>query len=168
MKKRESLENRSPDVQEIIGQLPPWLIRWGMTAIFFVLCALVFLSHFIKYPDIATVVVEVEEVLSQGAPAQFMAEGLADEKYFRDIQPGQTAQIKLSSYPFQDYGALKGTIVSKSELNGKGQFEISIKLDRGLTTTNHKNIAYIPHMSGKAEIVLRESKLIDKIFNRSQ
>lgn len=47
-------ELRSPEVQEIIGKAPNNIIRWGITAIFFVMATLLFISWFIKYPDLLT------------------------------------------------------------------------------------------------------------------
>ncbi|MBX2895861.1 MAG: hypothetical protein KF763_10495 [Cyclobacteriaceae bacterium] len=48
------LEIRSKEVQEIIGQVPSGLIRWGITAIFLVMLALLCVTWFIKYPDLLT------------------------------------------------------------------------------------------------------------------
>ena len=43
---------RSEEVQEIIGYVPHWLVRWGITAFFFVLLILVAASWLIRYPDV--------------------------------------------------------------------------------------------------------------------
>jgi len=47
-------EIRSEEVQEIIGQVPGGLIRWGITVIFLVMLALLGVTWFIKYPDLLT------------------------------------------------------------------------------------------------------------------
>jgi len=52
--KEEQLELRSPEVQEIIGQIPNSIIRWGISIIFLVIVSLLFISWFIKYPDLLT------------------------------------------------------------------------------------------------------------------
>jgi HlyD family type I secretion membrane fusion protein len=47
------LENiRSDEVQEILSLVPNWMIRWGISLIFALIAMLVFLSWFIKYPDV--------------------------------------------------------------------------------------------------------------------
>jgi multidrug resistance efflux pump len=46
------IEIRSEEVQEIIGHAPNWIVRWGITLIFFVFTVLITVSWFIKYPDI--------------------------------------------------------------------------------------------------------------------
>ncbi len=49
------LENiRSDEVQEILCHVPNWMIRWGISLIFALIAMLVFLSWFIKYPDVIT------------------------------------------------------------------------------------------------------------------
>ncbi|MFN7776290.1 HlyD family secretion protein [Flavobacterium sp.] len=50
-KKDTTFELRSEEVQEILTQVPHWLIRWGSLTIFGVIILLVFTSWFIKYPD---------------------------------------------------------------------------------------------------------------------
>jgi hypothetical protein len=48
------IEIRSEEVQEIISHVPNWILRWGITVIFAALAVLLFISWFIKYPDILT------------------------------------------------------------------------------------------------------------------
>ncbi|GLB48606.1 HlyD family secretion protein [Neptunitalea lumnitzerae] len=46
------VEIRSEEVQEILTRVPHWMIRWGNTLFFGVILLLLFISWFIKYPDI--------------------------------------------------------------------------------------------------------------------
>lgn len=46
------MEIRSTEVQEIMGFIPHWLIRWGITLFFAVILVLLAGSWFFKYPDI--------------------------------------------------------------------------------------------------------------------
>ncbi len=48
----DSIEIRSPEVQEIIGRAPASMVRWGITVIFVVIIALLTTSWFIRYPDL--------------------------------------------------------------------------------------------------------------------
>lgn len=48
----ELLESRSEDVQEILGYIPRWIVRWGITVIFISILVLLTGSWFFKYPDI--------------------------------------------------------------------------------------------------------------------
>ena len=41
----------STEIQEIIGQIPSWIVRWGMTAIAAVISILIFCSFYVRFPD---------------------------------------------------------------------------------------------------------------------
>src|SRR6056297_1115121 len=42
---------RSEEFREILGRPPRWMIRWGITVIFFIVATLITGSWFYKYPD---------------------------------------------------------------------------------------------------------------------
>jgi HlyD family secretion protein len=81
----KEVEIRSEEVQEIMGFIPHWIIRWGLTAIFLVVIFLMIGSWFFKYPDIiaSTIVVTTEN-----PPANLVARstGKITELYVRDKQ----------------------------------------------------------------------------------
>ena len=43
---------RSEEVQEVMGAIPAWILRWGITVLFLVVMAIVTGSIFFKYPDV--------------------------------------------------------------------------------------------------------------------
>ena len=57
-----SIEIRSEEVQEIMGFIPHWIIRWGITLFFLVIGVFLIGSLFFKYPDViqSTIVVTTE------------------------------------------------------------------------------------------------------------
>jgi hypothetical protein len=48
------IPDRSDEIQEIIGYVPHWLIRWGVSIIFMALLIIVCTSFMIQYPDSLT------------------------------------------------------------------------------------------------------------------
>lgn len=52
-------EIRSEEVNEIISHIPNWIIRWGITLLFSIFTAILFISWFIQYPDIITAKVTI-------------------------------------------------------------------------------------------------------------
>lgn len=48
----EEIELLSEDVQEIIGHVPHWMIRWGITILFLVVILMIAGSFVFKYPDV--------------------------------------------------------------------------------------------------------------------
>ncbi len=57
-----AIEIRSEEVQEIMGFIPHWIIRWGITVIFIVITIFLIGSYFFKYPDVimSSIVVTTE------------------------------------------------------------------------------------------------------------
>jgi len=54
MPNNQDIEIRSEQVQEILTTVPNWMIRWGNTLLLLLLIMLLFISWFVKYPDIIT------------------------------------------------------------------------------------------------------------------
>lgn len=50
--KLEDIELRSEEVQEILTKVPHWMIRWGNVLFLALIVMLLFMSWFVKYPDI--------------------------------------------------------------------------------------------------------------------
>lgn len=48
----EQIEIRSEEVQEILTHVPHWMIRWGNVLFFLLILLLLFVSWFVKYPDV--------------------------------------------------------------------------------------------------------------------
>ena len=46
------VELRSDGVQEVLGRIPPWTIRYGITVIFGLILLLLLLAWLIRYPDV--------------------------------------------------------------------------------------------------------------------
>lgn len=46
------IELRSQEVQELLGHVPRWIIRWGTILVFLILILLFILSKVLRYPDI--------------------------------------------------------------------------------------------------------------------
>jgi len=66
MKDKENIQLRSEEVQEILTYVPNWMIRWGMTFVFTIIVMLLFISWFIKYPDI----IATEVIVTTSVPPE--------------------------------------------------------------------------------------------------
>ncbi|SFW75966.1 HlyD family secretion protein [Sinomicrobium oceani] len=53
-KKIDFLDERSDQVQEILGEAPHWMIRWGTTVVFIIVILLIIGSALISYDDMIT------------------------------------------------------------------------------------------------------------------
>ncbi len=57
-----SLELRSAEMDELVGNIPPWIIRWGITVLFAVGILGISISCLIKYPDTISAKVLIQAV----------------------------------------------------------------------------------------------------------
>lgn len=64
-------ETRSEEVQEIMGRMPSWLLRYGITLAGVILCLLILGAYFIKYPDKVYARVDIS---SNNPPVKIIAE----------------------------------------------------------------------------------------------
>jgi multidrug efflux pump subunit AcrA (membrane-fusion protein) len=84
---------------------------------------------------------------------------------FGKIEIGQIVNIKLSGFPYMQYGVLKGRIYSVSQVPGEGGFSADIELVGGMTSTYREKIRFIHDMDGTAEIITRNTRLINRFLN---
>jgi HlyD family secretion protein len=51
METENDIELRSEEFQEVLGSVPPWILRWGITGLAFIVVILLIGSAVFKYPD---------------------------------------------------------------------------------------------------------------------
>ena len=156
MENKSNIELRSDKVRSIIGQIPPWIIRSGISVIFFVIVILLIGSYYFKYPYIIKTKVEFikKDNLYIGyieIPANEISKIKKDqviEIYFDNIKnlEGITFKSKITEIPD------KITISNK-----KGFYSIKIN------TINNINLK--ENINGIAKIKTNEISFFEKIFN---
>lgn len=52
MEVKENIDVHSEEMQDLLGEIPNWTIRWGITVVLTFLIIILFLSWFIRYPDL--------------------------------------------------------------------------------------------------------------------
>lgn len=86
VRKNNKIEFRSEPVQEILGSVPSWIIRWGTTLFFLVIIGLLIGSWFFRYPE---VVPNLDvEVVTTDPPADVVARstGKIEQFFITDKQ----------------------------------------------------------------------------------
>ena len=81
----KDIELRSEEVQEVMNQIPPWILRSGITTMFIIVLLLLAGSWFFKYPDVIQAQITVT---SLEPPASIIARatGRIDEIYVENNQ----------------------------------------------------------------------------------
>lgn len=81
------------------------------------------------------------------------------------IKVGQVVNIKLENYPDTEFGMLKGTVKNISLVPGKdGLYFVDVELPKKLITSYNKTIDFKQEMSGSAEIITEDLRLIERFF----
>lgn len=83
------------------------------------------------------------------------------------IKPKQYVNIRLTNYPDREFGILKGKVQSISSTPDKeGNLLIDIFLPNGLETSFHKKINFQQEMTGTADIVTEDLRLIERLLHQ--
>jgi len=81
------------------------------------------------------------------------------------VKPGQMVNIKLSGYPYLEFGMVRGVIKSISLVPSRESYIIGIDLPDGLTTLYGIKLDFTQNMQGTAEIITEDVRLLQKIVN---
>jgi Cation efflux system protein CusB domain 1 len=167
--KKHTYQSRSEEVQEILSRPPAWIIRWGTGIAFGFLVILTCIAWLIPAPTL----IGAQVKLVQQNPPRPEANNLYEQEYiavatlsqdkFAKIKPGQQVLVKLDAYDFREFGMLHGTVNAISDFNeGRGTFDVYILLPKNHKTTTQYLTEYKSGMTGHADIVIAEKKLIEK------
>ena len=91
MNKEDKIELRSEEFQEVLGSVPPWILRWGITVLAVVVVILLIGSAIVKYPD----VISAQITLTGSTPPATLvahASGKIKELYVKDNQEVKTGE----------------------------------------------------------------------------
>jgi multidrug efflux pump subunit AcrA (membrane-fusion protein) len=88
------------------------------------------------------------------------------QENFGKVKEGQTVLIKFNSYPFQEFGAVKGQISMISLIPNPQQetYMAKIIFPNGLKTNYNKQITYRNGMKATAEIITEDIRLIERLL----
>ena len=86
------------------------------------------------------------------------------------IKVGNTAKIKFDAYPYQDYGVIKGKVISISPDSKPDEklgavYRVKIALDRNYVRTEHQTVQFKPGQTASAEIIIRRRRIADIILD---
>lgn len=132
------IELRSEEVQEIISQVPGWLLRWGISLIFGLFILLLATSWFIRYPD----VIKANMVVTTN-PAPITLVSRASGKILLLKKPNEFVR--------------KYEIVAT--LQTSARFEDILRLERKISQTTTKQDFAEPLEVGELQSFLNNTKL---------
>ena len=89
------------------------------------------------------------------------------------VEAGQTANVKINNYPYDEYGLLKGTVKSVSRITNKVQTQngtgdaylVVVSFPDGTITNFGKQLPLDFESKGTAEIITKRKRLIERLFD---
>ncbi len=89
------------------------------------------------------------------------------------VEEGQTANVKINNYPYDEYGLLKGTVRSVSRMTNKlktqngdvDAYLVVVAFPDGLKTNFGKTLPLDFESKGTAEIITKRKRLIERLFD---
>lgn len=126
--KNSNIELRSEEVQEIMGEIPPWILRWGITIISLCIVGVFVGSYFFRYPDSLAADVTITTTTP---PAYILARasGRLEQVNIKDkqrVKKGQLLAVVQNSGSFADVELLRYWLI----LWEKGQLSYSVLLSK--------------------------------------
>lgn len=95
---------------------------------------------------------------------KLFAKGLFPSKDLGNVFPGNRVILKLDAYPYQEYGAVNGSVLRISEIPLDGNYSVHITLDNDLVTNYNKKIKFKQRLSASAEIITEEKSILQRLF----
>lgn len=160
----KKLELRSQEVQDVLGKVPPSILRWGITVIALVLIVLLVGAYIFKYPDTlsgqATITTSIAAKGSKPICTMLLpAHGSGKAKV------GQRALVRLINFPDHEFGYLEGRVEHISETpDADGNYLVQIRLLKGLVTNYGVQLPMNRQMQGSADLIIEDIRLLVRLF----
>lgn len=166
MQEEYKVELKSDEYNEIVGEIPPVLIRYGIGVLFAIFLVIVILSVKINFTTYIACQVVVEQVATSTTESIYKVSFRVKPEDIASIQEGRTAIISLLQYPSNRFGNLNIVVHPKnikyaSPLNS-GCYVWS-QNESGLVTDSHVKIKYLDGLQGSAKIVSGKESIANKI-----
>jgi multidrug efflux pump subunit AcrA (membrane-fusion protein) len=141
------LEIRSNEMEEVVGNVPAWIIQWGITVLFIVAILGLFISNFIRYPDTLMGQVLIQATEQPGKVTVRREDASQEFKFLvkegDQVVPGDTLLIHLD----KNTGKSTPTITPMA-----GKIYISKGIDEKNTLDQ---LIWVVPKSSKAEIKIK-------------
>ena len=95
---------------------------------------------------------------------QYYAEIYIPQTNFGKVKTGQEVLLKFPSYPFQEYGSVKGFIAFISNINTDSGYLAKVTLPNGLKTSYKKQVQFRDGLQAQGEIITQNMRLIQRFY----
>ena len=122
-----------------------------------------FLSHWAKHQNVSAGD-EIFGVVNE-TESGFIGKAKVKSQNLGKVKKGQKVWIGLDYFPEREFGKLEGKVSQLSAIPDKeGYVYLDISLSKGLLTNYKKDLLFQQEMSGRADIVTQDLRLIERFF----
>lgn len=82
------------------------------------------------------------------------------------VEVGQWADLRFDNYPAKEFGIVKGRVENISLVPRDNSYFIKLSLPYGLNTSYNRELKFRQQMSGSAEIITEDLRLLERIFSQ--
>lgn len=83
---------------------------------------------------------------------------------FAKVKVNQTVNVKLSGFPYMEYGILKGTINSLSSIPEAQGYAAEVVFNNGLISSYNTHFQFIHQMDGIGDIITKDQRLLERFL----
>lgn len=160
----DNIELRSEKARNIIGRIPPVIVRSGISIVAAVFLILLVCSYYFPYTETISTTVSIEH-----DPLGYYGIASFPIALQSKIEKGEQVMIEVEGYSKNKFGQVKGVVCQKDSVPKVIQKEkrivLRIALNGKLVTTTGESLAYYPGMEGKAVIFLQQQRLLNVLFS---
>jgi multidrug efflux pump subunit AcrA (membrane-fusion protein) len=96
--------------------------------------------------------------------SEYYAQIVIPQSNFGKVASGQQVLLKFASYPFQEYGSVKGKIAFISHIPTDSGYLAKVVLTDGLNTNYKKQIQYRDGLVAQGEIITKDLRLLQRFY----
>ena len=83
---------------------------------------------------------------------------------FGKVKTGQEVLLKFPSYPFSEYGSVKGKIDFISNIGTDSGYLAKVNLPEGLKTSYNKQVQFRDGLNAQGEIITKDMRLLQRFY----
>ena len=160
---KNDIELRSEKVRNIVGHIPPILLRRGITVTSIVMVLVIAGICFIPYTETITVPVTMSVYPNQVDVYSSII--YTSDKYTETLKKGAKIKIELLGFPRNEYGEIEGEIsrVYSALDNGKG-IKVDVSFPNELRTSKGYIIENLSSLGGYVYITFSKHHMLYRLL----
>ena len=81
------------------------------------------------------------------------------------VADGQSVNVKFDNYPYMEFGMVRGKVKSVSLVPEDNFYMVEVEFPNGLVTNYDRSLQMQNQLTGQAEIITEDLRLIQRFFN---